>query len=440
MLGAGLHLYDVMARERKRGGNDEEWSPERHRIIDGAELVEMLPALAAREPSAGYLFYDCQTDDVRLVLTVLGEAERYGAILANRLDVRALLHDDKGVARGVRCLDGVGGRELEVRADTVVNATGVWADRISPDEFYEEEEVPHIRPSRGTHVTLAREQLPLDSGVIVPAGGGRTIFVLPWLGRTLVGTTDNDYDGPLEHVPPDPADVDYLLGACNKFFDTEFGPADLTGAYAGVRPLISSGDPRKSVDISRRAELYETSSGMLTITGGKLTTFRRMARQVVDRIVERDGRDAPCRTHEIPLGMPANPEDLPQIDGVGDDTLALLGHRYGHAARDVLAVAEERPELRERIVPDLPDLMAEVVIAARAEQANAVGDVLLRRTRLGLLAASTVCAPDSEAARGVARVLGSELGWDDARIESELAAWRDEAASEGIALQEAAAR
>jgi glycerol-3-phosphate dehydrogenase len=120
----------------------------------------MIPALAAREPTAGYLFYDCQTDDARLVLTVLGEAERFGAIVSNRLDVTALVHDESGRACGVRCLDAVSGEQIEVRAASVVNATGVWADRISPDEFYEEEEVPRIRPSRGTHITVARDRLP----------------------------------------------------------------------------------------------------------------------------------------------------------------------------------------------------------------------------------------------------------------------------------------
>jgi glycerol-3-phosphate dehydrogenase len=440
MLGTGLHLYDTMARERKRGGGaEDDWSPERHRTISGEEVIELMPALAHREPTAGYLFYDCQTDDVRLVLTVLGEAERFGAIMANRLEVTELIHDDGGLARGVRCRETLGGGEIEVRAETVVNATGVWADSISPDEFYDEEEVPRIRPSRGTHLTLSREKLRLDAGAIVPAGGGRSIFVLPWLGRTLIGTTDKDYEGPLDHIAPDPRDIDYLLGATNSFFGMDIGTGDLTGAYAGVRPLVSSGDPKRSVDISRRAELYETSSGMLTITGGKLTTFRRMAKQVVDRIVERDARDAPCKTHEIPLGMAVEPEDLAKVDGVGDETIALLVHRYGYATRDVLAVAAERPELRERIVPDMPDVLAEVVIAARAEQAHSVGDVMLRRTRLGLLAAPAVSGAGSEAARRVAVVLGGELGWDEARIELELAAWRDEAVAEGIALEQAVA-
>jgi glycerol-3-phosphate dehydrogenase len=439
VLGTGLHLYDRMSRELRRNAQVD-WSPDKHRMIEGDEVLQLVPALAAREPTAGYLFYDCQTDDSRLVLTVLGEAERFGAVAANRLAVRDLIHDDQGYARGVRLEDALGGGVFDVRGATVVNATGVWADRISPDEFYDAEEVPRIRPSRGTHVTIARDKIPLrGGGAIAPAGKGRTIFILPWLGRTLIGTTDVDYDGGLDHIPPSEDDVDYLLGAVNEFFGTEIGPADLCGAYAGVRPLVSTGDPKKSVDISRRAELYETSSGMLTITGGKLTTFRRMAKHVVDRLVERDGRDAPCRTHEIPLGMATTVEELPSVDGVDDESQALLVHRYGYFANEVLSLAEEAPELRERIVPDLPDLLAEVVVAARYEQAQSLGDVFLRRTRLGLLAAPTVCAPDGEVPRRVARLLAGELGWDNARQSHELAAWQEEAAAEGIALSGAIA-
>jgi glycerol-3-phosphate dehydrogenase len=437
MLGTGLHLYDRMSREVRRNSNVD-WNPDKHRIIEGDEVLELIPALAAREPTAGYLFYDCQTDDSRLVLTVLGEAERFGAVIANRLEVASLVYDDSGYARGVRVRDCVGDGEFEIRAGTVVNATGVWADRISPDEFYEAEDVPHIRPSRGTHVTIAGDKIPLrGGGAIAPAGKGRTIFILPWLGRTLIGTTDVDYEGGLDHIPPSEDDVEYLLGAANEFFGTDLGPADLCGAYAGVRPLISSGDPKKSVDISRRAELYETVSGMLTITGGKLTTFRRMAKQVVDRLVERDGRDAPCRTHEIPLGMAVTVDELRSVDGVDDESRELLARRYGYFANEVLALAEGTAELRERIVPDLPDLIAEVVVAARFEQAQSLGDVFLRRTRLGLLAAPSVC--NGDVSRRVARVFGGELGWDDARVDAELSRWQDEAAAEGIALSGVAA-
>src|SRR5207244_4283089 len=188
-------------------------------------------------------------------------------------------------------------------AAIVVNASAAWADGRRREEVDAEAELPRIGPSRGSHATLAQADLPLDAGAIVPAGEGRTIFALPWLGRTLVGTTDVDYDGPLDHIKAPDADVEYLLDAVNRFFGTSLGAAHLTGAFAGVRPLISTGDPKKSVDISRKAELYETSSGLITITGGKLTTWRRMAKMTVDRLVEREARDAPCRTHEIPLGQ-----------------------------------------------------------------------------------------------------------------------------------------
>jgi glycerol-3-phosphate dehydrogenase len=437
IMGVGLNMYDVMAtdRLRRRRSTSDEWSPDRHRMISAEEALELVPALAGRDLVGAYLFYDCQTDDARLVLTVLGEAERFGAVLANRCEVMGLLEED-GRACGVVCDDRLGGRSFEIRADNVVNATGVWADRIKGDELYAEEEVPHIRPSRGTHVTLSADRVPMVAGAIVPAGSGRSIFALPWLGRTLIGTTDNDYDPdlPLEHIPPDPADVEYLLDACNSFFEKTLTTADITGAYAGVRPLISSGDPKKSVDISRKAELYETSSGLVTITGGKLTTWRRMAKLAVDRIVEREGREAPCRTHEIPLGQAASEDDLPAVEGVDDDSRRMLAGRYGYAARRVLTLAEERPELRARIVPALPDLLAEVVVAVHDEQAFALGDVLLRRTRLGLLDARSLVGEESEAARAVAGVMAGELGWDGARVEAELAVWRDVAAAEGIAV------
>ncbi|HEX3518363.1 MAG TPA: FAD-dependent oxidoreductase, partial [Solirubrobacteraceae bacterium] len=453
----GLNLYDVMSVDRDRlrtrrgkraraerspavaspaGEGAESWSPERHRVISGEEVLELLPALAAREPTSGYLFYDCQTDDVRLVLTVLGEAERFGAVCANRLDVTGLLERD-GHTDGVEVLDVESGERFQVRAANVINATGVWADELRPHELHEEAELPRIRPSRGTHVTIRHQDLPLVGGAIVPAGRGRSIFALPWLGHTLVGTTDNDYEGPLAHIKPANEDVDYLLDAVNGFFGTTLGPGELTGAFAGVRPLISTGDPKKSVDISRKAELYETSSGMITITGGKLTTWRRMAKMTVDRLVERDARDAPCRTHEVPLGQAIDAKELPRVEGVPEGSYLQLASRYGHAAHDVLALAGERGELAQAIVAGLPDLLAEVALAARHEQARSIGDVLLRRTRLGLLAARELVAQHETGDGGgpvrlVADVLARELGWSEVRREAEQERFADEADAEGI--------
>jgi glycerol-3-phosphate dehydrogenase len=483
LMGVGLNLYDVMSvadrraagerlraarrGRRGRGGGaqaedeadggaravavaaerGESWSPERHRIISGEEVVELLPAIAARAPTNGYLFYDCQTDDARLVLTVLGEAERFGAICANRLSATRLLERD-GRARGVRVRDQESGAEFELRAANVVNATGVWADallagsqpasdRSEIGQQGEGEELGgwvRIRPSRGTHLTLRREDLPLVAGAIVPAGGGRSIFALPWLGRTLVGTTDNDYDGPLEHVPPSLQDVKYLLDAVNEFFAVELGPGDVSGAFAGVRPLIASGDSKKSVDISRKAELYEAAGGTITITGGKLTTWRRMAKMTVDRLVAREAREAPCRTAEIPLGQPVADDELPAVAGVSEESRAALAARYGHGAHELLELVRERPELAEPIQPGMPDVMAEVVLSARREQARGLGDVLLRRTRLGLLAARELCAEQSGAVERVSRVLAPELGWDERRRSVEVEGFRREARVEGIVV------
>jgi glycerol-3-phosphate dehydrogenase len=465
ITGVGLNLYDVMSVQRGRprprrgveaGGErepEESWSPARHRIISGEDVTELVPALARREPSGGYLFYDCQTDDVRLVLTVLAEAERFGAVFANRVGATSLL-ERNGRACGVCVRDLDSGQELELRASNVVNATGVWADELRPEELRDEAEVPRIHPSRGTHIILPHSCVPLIGGAIVPAGGERTIFALPWLGHTLIGTTDNDYEGPLDHVAPAAADIEYLLAAVNDYFATDLGVSDLDGAFAGVRPLISTGDSRKSVDISRKAELYETSSGMVTITGGKLTTWRRMAKLAVDRLVEREALQAPCRTNEIPLGEAIDPQRLPAVAGVPDSSYGALAARYGHRAVDVLALAATRPELAAPIISGEPDILAEVAFAATNEQAMTMSDVLLRRTRLGILAArqldwrrqtsatgigaatggdaGAVLDATSGPLRRVLNVLAAELGWNGARAAHELQRFGAEAQAEGL--------
>jgi glycerol-3-phosphate dehydrogenase len=432
-LGIGLNMYDVMAttrvgrsrremRSSKEADEDYYWSPDRHRTIDRDEVLELMPALEPRDPKNAYLFYDCQTDDVRLVLTVLGEAERFGATMLNGAEVTEVMLGRDGRATGVAFVEADSDERIEVGADNVVNATGVFADRIRPEEVVEEEDVPRISPSRGTHVLVDRDDLSTgEAACIVPAGEGRAIFALPWYGRTLIGTTDNDFDGDIDHPRPAGDDIAYLLDAVNEFFGASLSEDDLVGAYAGVRPLIATGDPKKSVDISRKAELYETSSGMLTITGGKLTTWRRMAKQTIDRLVEREGREAVCHTAEIPLGMEARPEDLEAPEGVGEEAIAQLAFRYGHAARNVLALAREDPKLAAPIVPGRPDLLAEAVIAARHEQARSVADVLLRRTRLGLLAAPQL--RDTGPARAVAAAIGGELGWSRRQVKQAAEAW-----------------
>jgi glycerol-3-phosphate dehydrogenase len=370
------------------------------------------------------------------VLTVLGEAERFGAVCVNGAKVVELI-EEGGRAAGVVCEEQESGERFAIGADNVVNATGVWADRIRPEELHAEEEIPTIRPSRGTHIIVPSEELPMNAAAIVPAGSDRTIFALPWLGQTLIGTTDNDYEGDLEHPRVGLDDVQYLLEAVNAFFERDFGSDDVAGAYAGVRPLISAADPKKSVDISRKAELYETSSGLITITGGKLTTWRRMAKMTVDRMVEREFRQAPCRTHEIPLGHPVDPDGLVTSAPVGEGSLRHLAGRYGLFAERILKLCEERAALAEPILPGMPDLMAEVLVAVRHEQARSVPDVLLRRTRLGLLAARRL-SDDAGAVRRIADEMGRELGWGRRQAKREAERWREAAEAEGLVIREPA--
>jgi glycerol-3-phosphate dehydrogenase len=444
-LGIGLNMYDVMAsrgrRHRRRSEREaavegsEYWSPDRHRVISGEEVVELMPALESREPSSAYLFYDCQTDDSRMVLTVLGEAERFGTVCLNGAAVVELI-EEGGRAAGVVFQEQESGERFAVGATNVVNATGVWADRIRPEELHDEEDVPAdvpvIRPSRGTHIVIDRELLPLNAAAIVPAGKGRSIFALPWLGQSLIGTTDRDYEGSLEHPKPDPVDVEYLLKAVNRFFDRDLGFDDVAGAYAGVRPLISADtDSKKSVDISRKAELFETSSGMITITGGKFTTWRRMAKMVVDRLVEREFREAPCRTHDIPLGHPAEVEALPEVDGVDGRSREHLASRYGLFAEQVLELCKLDGQLKQPIVEGMPDLVVEALVAARFEQARSVADVMLRRTRLGLLVGRRL-TDDKKPARRVAAAMAGELGWGRRQIGKEVDAWFATAEAEGV--------
>ena len=370
MVGVGLNLYDAMARGGRRR-EDGDWEPERHRVIGGDEVVERLPALAGRAPTSGYLFYDCQTDDSRLVLTVLAEAERFGAVCANRMEVTDLL-DDGGRTRGVCVRDALSGERFELRADNVVNATGVWADRLRPEELHDEAEVPRIRPSRGSHITLAHETLPLAAGAIVPAGGGRAIFALPWLGSTLVGTTDNEYDAEdLDHVQPAEDDIDYLLGAVNAYFAAELGRADITGRLRR----------RATADLHRRPQ----EVGRHLAQGRALRDLQRddhhHRRQADDVAADgEDGRRPPGRARGAHGAVPhaRDPAGPGRSTPPACRAWRACPRRPTSASPAATATRptrcspwpRESGELAQPIVPGGPaDLLAEAVYAARREQA-----------------------------------------------------------------------
>ncbi len=334
--------------------------------------------------------------------------------------------------------DAEGGEEFDVRATNVVNATGVWADELRPDELHDEAELPQIRPSRGTHIILRDEDLPLVSGAIVPAGGERTIFALPWLGRTLIGTTDNDYEGPLEHVRPSEDDVDYLLSAANDFFGNRARGERRCGCVRRRAPADLDG---RQQEVSR----HLAQGGALRDLQWDDHDHRRQAHDLAadgedDR--RQGGRTRSARGALPHARNPARPGDrggeLPRLAGVPERAYPALAERYGHTAFDVLALAAASSELAAPIVTSQPDLLAEVVLAARSEQALTVGDVLLRRTRLGILAARELLAdapPSGELDGPVNRVvqaLGQEHGWDAARRAQEAARFAEEAQAEGL--------
>ena len=427
----GLSLYDAMSFDSSswRRSGLEQHALGRHRVLSGNEVAERLPALAARSPKSGYLLYDGQTDDVRLVLAVLQAADSFGAVCANQVNVTGLAIDSASRVTGAHAVDRVSDASFQIRARHVVNATGVWADDLQPPDVT----TPFaIRPSRGTHLIFDSDDLHVRAGAIIPAGGDRTIFVLPWLGSTLVGTTDADYAGSTASVPAADVDIDYLLSALNSFFGCDLSPAHVAGAFAGVRPLISEPGRTRSTEVSRRALLDDTGRGLLTITGGKYTTWRRMAQDTVDRMLANDGRRARCRTASLLLGQLIEPGGLLRVSGVADDAYGHLAGRYGAAARDVLALAEQDRSLCERVVPGQPDLLAEVVYAARHEHAQHLDDVLLRRTRLGLLKARELVTRP-HALLDVSRVMGREQDWDAHRVGLEAEAFVNTVQRENLA-------
>jgi glycerol-3-phosphate dehydrogenase len=345
-------------------------APEGHRSVSGAELAELVPALAARESTSGSLFYDCQTDDARLVLAVLAEAERQGAVCANRLEATELVRQGgRIVAVEVRDSERTGC--FTIAADAVINATAVG------------------RPeSRGTHILLSAGDLPLNgAGVVMPAPPVRHVVAVPWFGRVLVGATDHQGE-----------DIDFLLKAMNSYLGTALGRADVVGAFNGAH----------------------------------LTTWRQTAKRAVDRLMKRDRREAACRTDEIVLAPEFDRGGLSRLRILPQVVQEHLARRYGAAAGEVLDIVRSSPGTARPILEDWPDLLAEAVYAARHEQARSVGDVLMRRTRLGLLAAREVCDPRGAVALRVANAMAPELGWGERRAANEAAAWAREAGDEGL--------
>jgi glycerol-3-phosphate dehydrogenase len=396
-----------------------------HKRVSRDEALAHMPTLDTRRLVAGFLYYDAQADDARLTLTIARTAAiDYGAAAVNHSGVTALLKDGEGRAVGARLDDGT-----EVRARVTVNAAGVWSDDV---RALDEGRHPQtIRPAKGVHVTVPWAKVRCDIAAVIPVrGDSRSIFVVPWDDRVYIGTTDTDYDGPLENPVCTPADVSYLLDAVNALLVEPLSNADILGTWAGLRPLVRDAKSERTADMSRRHAVSRSASGVVTVTGGKLTTYRKMAADTVDEVVaslahDGHGRRRRSRTKQLPLhgaeGTAAlrTPDTAARL-GTTEARLEHLTGRYGGDARTLLAMVQAQPELGEPLVPTLPYLKAEAVYAARYEMATTVDDVLSRRTRARLLARDASAA----VALDVAHLLATELDWTDAEAAEQAEAYR----------------
>jgi glycerol-3-phosphate dehydrogenase len=412
VLGSALWAYDLT------GG----WRIGRrhHRVSVDTALAHM-PTLARERLAGGYVYFDAHADDARLTLAIARTAAQQGAAVVNYAAVTGLEKHGERIVGARVCADG---NELSVRAACVVNATGVWADEVRSLDAGSI--AATLRPAKGVHVTLPWTRVRNDIAVIVPVPSDRrSVFVVPWGDVTYVGTTDTDYEGPLDDPPCTHADVDYLLAALNGVIEEPVTDREVVGTWAGLRPLLRDARTARTRDLSRRHAVQVATSGLVTVTGGKLTTYRRMAADTVDAVVGRLGlRTRRCRTKRLRLvGGDGLDPPVPSLEPSEHEHLAA---RYGSEADDVVALVTRDPALGAPLVPGLPYLRAEAVFAARHEMARSVDDVLSRRTRARVLARDASVA----AAADVAVLLASELGWTDDERHAQVCAYHDAVVSE----------
>ena len=405
----------------------------RHQRIGRDEALSHLPTLKADRLVAAFIYYDARTDDARLTLAVARTAAlQHGAVMVNYAEVTGLLHRQDGRVAGAKvrawtptaetaATPATAARsgappsseqtaasnmttDVEVKAAVVINATGVWADDV---RALDEATHPHsLRPAKGIHVTVPRSRIPADIAAVIPARADRRqIFVVPWPDGddVYLGTTDTDWDGPLDDPACLPQDIDYVLEAANGSTTSSLTRADVTGVWAGLRPLLDPGDRHVSArtkDLSRRHTVHVSEHGVVTVTGGKMTTYRLMAEQTVDAAVKVLGvavSKSPTRHLKL-IGAPANTgrgangvdlADLADLAGkrtadhfgLTPDSMSALVRRHGTEAPEMLELAFGRPDLLEPLVEGLPYLKVEAIWAARHEMSLTVEDLLSRRTR-----------------------------------------------------------
>lgn len=409
IYGAGLTIYDLLAMQ---------WS---HRYYSSQDFQMMAPYISSVGLRGGFHYQDAQTDDARLVLRVIREAAADGGTALNYARAETLLFDEAGSLSGVRLRDMLDDRVVEVRARALINATGAWVDALREQVGQER----RIRPLRGSHLIFPAWRFPVAQAVsFMHPMDGRPVFAFPWEGVTLVGTTDVDCPPPLDADPAiTPDEVAYLMAATVAHFPAlDLSLDDVIATFAGIRPVIGSGKADPS-DESRDHVIWQ-ENGLLTVTGGKLTTFRQIARQALEQICERlDGADSEegksrlARLHDDVPVLKAVDGDAPELVALPEEMRRRLLGRYG-----VEAISLPRAALPGEMetIPGTSMLWAELRWSARVEGVVHLDDLLLRRVRLGLL----LPRGGSEWLPRVRAIVQPELGWDDARWESEEAAYR----------------
>jgi glycerol-3-phosphate dehydrogenase len=417
-LRAGLWLYDLLAAFR---------NVRAHRWLGRQAVLRLEPGLRERDLQGAGLYYDAQTDDARLVLATMRSAAQAGALVANYTEVTNLLKPD-GRVRGAALRDVLSGTTSAARALVVVNATGPWLDGVR--QLDDPRADPVLRLTKGTHVVVPRQRLGHAYAVTLTSPlDGRVMFVLPWGDLSYIGTTDTDEDASPDDVRASADDVIYLLRSANAFFpDARLAPHDVVATWAGLRPLLAPPGLLAASAVSREHRVIESASGLITIAGGKLTTYRVMGRDVTDRVAARlselDGRPqaAAAATDRLPLpgGETADLEVLVEAAkarGALDSTARHLVRSYGSESAAVLNLVERDRTLGQPIVAGCPEIRAEVVHAIEREMAMRLSDVLVRRLHLFYEAPGAAAA----AAPAIAATMGALLGWDGGRVAAEVA-------------------
>jgi glycerol-3-phosphate dehydrogenase len=415
--GAGLKVYDLLAGRLGLGPS---------RLLSRDETLALLPTVEPAGLRGGVVYHDAQFDDARLAITLARTLDDLGGVPVNGVRVVGLLKSagHRGLVAGVAARDDESGGLFEIPARVVVNATGVFADQVR--RLDEPDAEPLLAPSQGVHLVLDRRFLPGDSAVLVPhTDDGRVLFAVPWLGRVVVGTTDTPVAAVDLEPRPLPQEVEFLLAHAGRYLTGHPRPQDVLACFAGLRPLVAGagaggGDGsaarlvRDTAALRRDHTLLVSASGLVTITGGKWTTYRRMGEDAIDAAAAVAGLpDRPSVTATLRLhGAPAAPAGA---------VAAAYAIRYGADAAELERLVAERLEWGEPLHPRLPYRAGEVVWAARHEMARGVEDVLARRTRALLLDARA----SAEAAPRAAALMAAELGRDDAWQRRQVTAYRE---------------